>query len=226
MRKRIPNGMSELTGSTRIRLSQIIDLDLWLDCFVEDAKHYNIGEVSSKTGLQKCLVNGRIVWLLPKQGENPYPDDTTKSEERKLAGSAKLAKPDGQITFTKPDGLRNDVRNYFNYMISTWKDRPVRCPFLNYAQIGLDELSYRHIFESGKKSREPEDVRARAECLPFLRDILQRTGKPAKYSDEGGKESYTIVGRAEINGRKRKVLVVIRKDPEDKFFHLSAFQMK
>lgn len=60
--------MTELTGSTRIRLSQIFDLELWADAFVEDAKHYNIGEISQKTGLQKSLVNGRIVWLLPKQG--------------------------------------------------------------------------------------------------------------------------------------------------------------
>lgn len=78
----------------------------------------------------------------------------------------------------------------------------------------------------GYKHREPEDVRARAECLPYLRDILQRTGKPAKYTNDNGKESYTIVGRAKINNADRKVVVVIRKQPSDKYFHLSAFQMK
>lgn len=91
--------MAELTGSTRIRLSQIIDLELWADAFVEDAKHYEIGEISQKTGLQKTLVNGRIVWLLQEieklRAENIpstviYEDRPTRSEDHPTMKPVKL----------------------------------------------------------------------------------------------------------------------------------------
>ena len=213
-----------LTGSTRIRLSQIIDLDLWLDCFVEDAKHYNIGEVSSKTGLQKCLVNGRIVWMLPKQKSDFYHGKIGKGDEKKLAKSAKLARPDGKIIFT--GNTRKSARNYLNYMKSTWSKNPVICPFLNYARVGLNNKSYEHLFKTNGKPRPVSQVKERAECLPFVRDILQRTGKPADHSFKNGKESYSIVGRADINNVKQEVLVVISREPSDNYFYLSVFKIK
>ena len=62
--------MRKLTGDTRIRLSQILDFKYWLSDLTEDAHKYKIGEISQKTGLQKCLINGRIVWLLPTQNSD------------------------------------------------------------------------------------------------------------------------------------------------------------
>ncbi len=219
--------MTELTSSTRIRLSQIIDFELWADAFVEDAKHYNIGEISEKTGLQKTLVNGRIVWLLPKQGGGFYQGKMGVGSEKMLAGTAKLARPDGQIVFTERRNIRNDARSYLNHMYVSWKNNPVICPFLNYARVGLNNKSFDHLFKTHGKLRPPNVVKDRAECLPYVRDILQRTGKPADhFINARGEESYSIVGLANINNRNQEVLVVISREPSDNYFYLSVFKIK
>ncbi|MBR0487146.1 MAG: hypothetical protein IJJ70_05520 [Treponema sp.] len=79
----------ELTGDTRIRLSQIADLEGW----VEDQK-YEIGQISTKTGLLKTA-NG---WVVP-------PSKTSWSVPRSLGAVAKVytAKVDTAVSKGKSE---------------------------------------------------------------------------------------------------------------------------
>lgn len=83
----------------------------------EDAKRYKVGEISQKTGLQKCLVNGNIVWLLPGQNSDYLQTRMQKSDAKQLASSAKLARADGYISFK--GNINNDAKRYLNYMQTT-----------------------------------------------------------------------------------------------------------
>lgn len=211
-----------LTGNTKIKLSQILDLLTWR--LVDDDKKYNIGEISTKTGLQKCLINGYIVWLLPKQNSNFMQGKMTKSDTKQLAKSTKLARPDGTLKST--GNVRRDATQYLNYMKSQWTKHPVKAPYLNNATIGLNAMSYKHLFETKGKQRSIAEIKTRAECLPYVRDILERTGKPADHTIKNGKESYTIVGSANINGMRREIQVVISKARTGHHYYLSVFNLK
>lgn len=191
----------------------------------EDAKHYKIGEISTKTGLQKCLVNGNIVWLLPNQQSNFLQTRMQKSDAKVLASSAKLARADGYISFK--GNIKNDAKRYLNYMQTTWTKNPVKARYLNNAEVRLNKMSFKHLFETKGKPRTATEIKERAECLPYVRDILERTGKPSDHTiDAKGNESYTIVGRANINKKNRDINVVISRSKNNKYFYLSVFKIK
>lgn len=207
-------GMRTLTADTRIRLSQIKELRE----LIEDAVHYEIGEISKKTGLQKCLINGRIVWLLPKQNKNFSNEGLGNSALRQLAKSAKKART------MKPllNPTVSDARKYLIAMSKDWKTDHVICPFLGNARIRFNEKSIEHFFWTNGKKRPEKDVIERAECLPYIRDILERSGKPAEHLIKGDKESYSIVGRADINGKDRGIKVVITKHQNGNMYYFSV----
>lgn len=190
----------------------------------EDARRYKIGEISQKTGLQKCLVNGNIVWLLPGQNSNYLQTRMQKPDAKQLASSTRLAKADGSVIFGQ--NVRQSARKYLNYMQTTWTKNPVKARYLNNAGVRLNSMSYKHLFETKGKPRPVTEIKERAECLPYVRDILERTGKPADHTtDAKGNESYTIVGRANINQKDRNIKVVISRNKNDEYFYLSVFKI-
>ncbi len=217
--------MRELSGNTRIKLSQILDFIYWHSGLTEDAHKYKIGEISQKTGLQKCLVNNRIVWLLPNQNSNFLQKKMSKPDTKQLAKSCKKARPDGIISFR--NGIKNGARNYFKHMTNSWAQKPVKVPFLNNAKVGLNQFSIHHLFVTKGKPRPLKEVKDRAECLPYVRDVLERAGKPADhYFNKKGEESYSIVGKANFNGIDREMEVIISKDKHKNHFYLSVFKLK
>ena len=183
---RVKRPRPALTGDTRIRLSQIRDLAAW----IED-RRYKIGEISQTTGLQKCLINGNIVWLLPSQNSNFNQGKLSKADTKTLAKSTKPARPDGVFNYT--GNVKNDATKYLNYMKQTWKTNPVRARYLNNARVRLNSLSYKHLFETKGKPRPIKEVKERAECLPFVRDILERSGKPADHTIKNGKGCVKVL---------------------------------
>lgn len=224
-RIRIKRPRPKLTGDTRIRLSQVLDFYYWNHPLIDDAHKYNIGEISQKTGLQKCLINGRTVWLLPGQNSNFLNKKMSKPDTKQLAKSCKKARADGYVSFKS--GVKNGARNYLNHMTNTWKTNPVKVPFLNNATIGINKFSHYHLFNTKGKPRSLPEIKRRAECLPYVRDILERTGKPADhYTNSKGQESYSIVGKANIGGKDRELQVIISKDSHKNHYYLSVFRLK
>ena len=191
----------------------------------EDAKHYKIGEISTKTGLQKCLVNGNIVWLLPNQQSDFLQTRMQKSDAKVLASSAKLARADGYISFK--GNIKNAAKNYLNHMKISWNKNPIKIKYLNNAFVVLNNFSIHHFFYSkNNKPRPITEIKERAECLPYVKDILERSGKPVDHTiNNKGEESYTFIGKAKINNNIKKILVVISKEPKG-FFYLSTFNLK
>lgn len=222
---RVKASRPPLTGDTRIRLRQILDFYYWNNPLILDAHKYEIGEISKTTGLQKCLINGRIVWLLPGQNSDFLHKKMSKPDTKQLAKSCKKARADGYINFNK--SIKNAARSYLNHMTKAWQQNPVRVPFLNNAIIGINKFSHYHLFKTKGKPRSEKEIRSRAECLPYVRDILERTGKPADhYINNKGQESYSIVGRANINGIDRELQVIISKDSHKNHYYLSVFKLK
>lgn len=218
--------MRELTGGTKIRLSQVLDFQFWSGALTMDARKYKIGEISTKTGLQKCLVNGRIVWLLPKQNSNFLQQKMSKPDTKALAKSCKRARPDGAVNFSS--GIKNGARSYLKHMAVSWKKNPVKIPFLkNNSEVGVNGFSTYHLFVTKGKPRPLKEIKARAECLPYVRDVIERAGKPADhYFNKKHEESYSIVGRANINGNDREIQVIISRDKQSRLFYLSVFKLK
>lgn len=217
--------MRELKKDTKIKIITYPDFEEIIikeNELVEDAQKYKIGDISQKTGLQKCMVNGRIVWLLPHQNGNFKQAKMQKATLKLLAKSAKKAKPDGKLNVKSV----KDAHNYLNYMITTWKKNPVKSPFFNNARIRLDRMSYNHLFQTKGKQRPSHEIIERAECLPYVRDILERTGKPAEHLISNENESYSIIGKANINGTEQGIKVIISKHTDGRYFYLSVFSLK
>lgn len=116
--------MRELSGNTVIHVLSYPDFEevvLTEDALIEDAKKYAIGDISTKTGLQKCLVNGRIVWLLPHQGQGFSNTKLSKGDLKTLAKSAKKARADNAINIHSV----KDAETYMKYVMSSWRKNPV-----------------------------------------------------------------------------------------------------
>ena len=217
--------MRELSGDTRIHVLTYPDFEeviLTEDALIEDAKKYEIGDISTKTGLQKCLVNGRIVWLLPHQGQGFSNTKLSKGDLKTLAKSAKIASADGQLNAPTV----KDAEKYMQFMMSSWKQNPVKSPLFNNARIRLDRMSYNHLFKTKGKQRAPKEFIERAECLPYVRDILERSGKPAEHLIYNGSESYSVIGKANINGADKGIKIIISRHTDGRYFYLSVFSLK
>ena len=60
-----------------------------------------------------------------------------------------------------------------------------------------------------------------------LRDILERTGKPARHvRDEYNEDEYTVVGKAMIEGQERGIKAVIVRRTDGHFYYLSVMDLK
>lgn len=210
--------MKTLTADTRIRLNQIKELRE----LIEDAKRYEINEISEKTGLQKCLVEGRIVWLLPVQNQSFSNESLGDAGLKRLAKSAKkarAAKPLNNLTI-------KDIKKYLIEMSKDWKNNPVKCPFLGNTRVRFDDKGFEHFFKTKGKERPKNEVIERAECLPFMRDIIERSGKPAEHLKNKNGESYSIIGKAIINGKERGIKVIIERRPSGNYFYFSLNSYK
>ena len=217
--------MRELTPDTKIKIITYPDFEeifIKDQLLIEDAQKYNVGDISQKTGLQKCMVNGRIVWLLPHQNGNFTQAKMQKADLKILAKSAKKAKPDTQQQIQTV----KEAKKYIKNMMKTWKTNPVVSPFFNNSKIRLDGMSYKHLFETHGRQRPSADIVRRAKCLPFVRDILQRTGKPAEHLITQKNESYSIIGKANIDGIVRGIKIIVTKHTDGKYFYLSVMDLK
>ena len=216
--------MRELNGNTRIRLSQILDFKYWLNGLVEDAHKYEIGEISKKTGLQKCLVNGRIVWLLPSQFQGFNNGRLTDNDLNTLLKSCKKARQSPNYAPKKP--TVQEALNCYSDMKNDWNNNPVICPFLNGAKIRLDAASDEHFTKTKGKPRPPNDIIRRGYLLTYVRDILERSGKPAEHIKNNNKESFSIVGKGNIKGIDKGIKVVITRKNKGKYYYFSVMDIQ
>lgn len=217
--------MRELTGETFITILTYPDFEEIKqseNSLAEDAEKYNIGDISKKTGLQKCLVNGRIVWLLPHQGQGFSRSKMQKNDLKKLAKSARKAKADGKLNSLTV----KEAESYMKYMITSWKKSPVKSPLFNNSRIRLDRMSYNHLFQTKGNQRSANEIIERAECLPYVRDILERSGKPAEHLVYNGNESYSVIGKAEMNGTEQGIKIIVSRHTDGRYFYLSVFSLK
>jgi hypothetical protein len=195
------------------------------EAWVED-RTYHIGEISQTTGLRKCFVNGNIVWLDPSQGHDFLNSKMPKQTEINLAKSAKSARADGTINLN--GNIKTEAAKYLKYMKNSWNKNPAKVRHLHDVKVKLNSFSNFHFYHGKNgKPRTKKEIAERAACLPYVRDILERSGKPADHrvNPKTKEESYTIVGNANINNKKQEIAVVITKQPNG-YFYLSTFQLR
>lgn len=218
--------MRELTSDTIIHVLTYPDFEetiLTEDALIEDAKKYEIGQISEKTGLQKCLVNGRIIWLLPMQNSGFVNRRLSTDEMNTLLKSCKRAKPTEEVK--KLQSSKEALKNYTNLVID-WKERPVKSPILNGIRIRLDNESYTHLVKKNGKPRNENDIIRRCSLLPYMRDILERTGKPAEHTIKDGNERFSIVGKANINGTDKGIKILIKRKTDGKYYYFSIMDIE
>ena len=51
-------------------------------------------------------------------------------------------------------------------------------------------------------------------------------GKPTEHLISGGNESYSVIGKANINGTEQGIKVIISKHTDGRYFYLSVFSLK
>ena len=102
----------------------------------EDAEHYEIGDISKKTGKQKCLVNGKIVWLLKGQKES-------------------LIDRNSKVVVTVPKSLGASARKFY---VSTTK--PVKeGNIAKWSLVEGSEIKCVTIISKGNKIRDVDRLR-------------------------------------------------------------------
>ena len=190
----------------------------------EDAEHYEIGEISKKTGKQKCLINGKIIWLLPIQNGTFNNGRLSPSDLNELLKSCKRAKPSPNYAPKKP--TLTEALKCYNYMKQDWAKNPVKSPFLNNARIRLDKNSDYHFTHTRGAKRNPNDIVRRGYLLPYIRDILERTGKPAEHTIDKNNESYSIVGKANLNGTDKGIRIIVSRHTDRRYYYFSVMDIK
>lgn len=220
--------MRELTPDTKIRITLYPDFEeifIKDQLLIEDAQKYNVGDISKKTGLQKCMVNGRIVWLLPIQNQNFHNGRIAPNDLNTLLKSCKKARASTNYYPKAP--TVNEAQKCYNDMKQDWKRNPVKSPFFNGAKIRLDKNSdYHFTHKKGGVPRDPKDIIRRGYLLPYVRDILERTGKPAEHTIENKNESYSIAGKANIKGVDKGIKIIISRHTDGKYFYFSVMDIQ
>ena len=144
----------------------------------------------------------------------------SKDEYRKIAESSKPAKADKSIDL---NNLPQSARDYLDYMMKSWNENKVISPIFNNVRIRFDGDSYKHFFKGKKGERSQEEIEKRAKCLPYIRDILERTGKRcALIQNDKGQLAYSVVGRAVIDSEDTVIKVIVTKKRGRKYFYLSV----
>lgn len=210
--------MHELTGGTKIRLSQI-DWSSYLPIILDKHSKYKIGDRAVwKDGVYEKTHQG---WKKVKQPEYSEKRKTYKD----LAKKAEKAHGDGQLESPTVSG----AQKYMKELMRSWKVNPVKSPLFNNARIRMDRTSYDHLFEQKPGvQRPPSDIVRRAKCLPYLRDILERAGKLAGRSvDKYKDEIFTVVGKGDIDGKEKGIkALVVKRNNSGHYFHLSVMDFK
>ena len=116
--------------------------------------------------------------------------------------------------------------SHYTNLVKDWNERPVKCPILNGVRIRLDKDSYTHLVKKDGKKRNDNDIIRRCTLLPYVRDILERTGKPAEYSRDKRNESYAIVGKANVQGIDKGIKVVVQRHTDGKYFYFSVMDIE
>ena len=189
----------------------------------EDAEHYEIGEISKKTGKQKCLINGKIIWLLPIQNGTFNNGRLSPSDLNELLKSCKKAKASPNYAPKKPT-LREALKCY-NDMKQDWIKNPVISPFFNNARIRLDKDSDYHFTHTRGAKRNSNDIIRRGYLLPYVRDILERSGKPAEHTIDKNNESYSIAGKANIKGTDKGIKIIVSRHTDGKYYYFSIMDI-
>lgn len=220
--------MRKITGNTVIHVLTYPDFEevvLSENELVEDAKKYNIGDISTKTGLQKCLVNGQIVWLLPIQNSGFNNGRLNNTDLNNLLKSCKKARVSQNYSPKKP--TVQEALNCYYDMKKDWNTTPVKSPFFNGAKIRLDKNSDFHFtHKKGGLPRNPNDIIRRGYLLPYVRDILERSGKPAEHIIDKNNESYSIAGKANIKGIDKGIKIIISRHTDGRYFYFSVMDIQ
>ena len=190
----------------------------------EDAEHYEIGDISKKTGKQKCLVNGKIVWLLKGQNGTFNNGRLSPNDLNELLKSCKKAKPSPNYAPKKPS--ISEAYKCYKDMKQDWARNPVKSPFLNNATIKFDKQSDYHFTYTRGAKRNPNDIVRRSYLLPYARDIFERSGKPAEHTIDQNNESYSIVGKANIKGIDKGIKIIVSKHTDGRYFYFSVMDIK
>ncbi len=206
----------ELTWTTRIKLSQIKDLAQ----FAKDQRGVKteIGQYTTrKDGIYRKITETKFAKV------NTYNYPIAKKEKGELKVIAKSATPataDGSIDFSDFD---NSVKNYLKGLENDWNTNFVYSPLFGNTRIRFDSDSYRHFYFSGRKMRPKDELEARAKCLPFLRNIIEKTGVKGCCSlNDEGHLGFVIMGKAKIDGKDTAIKVIIAKKKKDKMYYLSV----
>ena len=147
----------------------------------------------------------------------------TKDEYRAIAMQSKPAKADGTIDLAN---LPKSAEDYLSYMMKDWNERKVISPIFDNTRIRFDGDSYRHFFKGKKGDRSPEEIELRAKCLPYIRDILERTGKKGVLiQNDKNQLAFSVLGRANINGFDTAIKIIVTKKKGRKYFYLSVNNM-
>ena len=145
------------------------------------------------------------------------------NEMNTLLKSCKKARPTEEVKYTK--NVNEALKHYTNLVID-WNDKPVKSPIMNGIRIRLDNESYTHLVKKNGKPRKENDIIRRCILLPYMRDILERTGKPAEHTIKDGNERYSIVGKANINGTDKGIKILIKRKTDGKYYYFSVMDIE
>ena len=146
--------------------------------------------------------------------EYKYPQDNT-SRRINHANQLEL------ITGIKPlnvttGNIYQVIKNYeqiFNQAVQ----KGLKCKWLQNRKV--DGLVTRHIAKKHKQKRPATDIIERVRLLPFVLPIIQKYGHVSHMEKNAyGGYDYELVGKAEINGKKHAITVIMsdsRKTPKN-----------
>lgn len=87
---------------------------------------------------------------------------------------------------------------------------------LPFVSLAFGDYHFTH--KKGGVPRDPKDIIRRGYLLPYIRDILERTGKPVEHTIENKNESYSIAGKANIKGIDKGIKIIVSRHTDGKYF--------
>lgn len=142
-----------------------------------------------------------------------------KGELRKIAKTANIALADWTLDLSD---FKTSVSRCLIHLKNDWNANIVKSPLFNNARIRFDGDSFRHFYYSGRNARSQRELELRAKCLPYLRNIIEKSGVKACCSVENGQLGFVIMGRSKIDGKDTAIKVIIAKKKKDKLYYLSV----
>jgi hypothetical protein len=153
--------------------------------------------------------------------EYEYPE-TNNERRANIATQTKL------ITGIQPlavnlSNVVNVVNNYFR-LIQQAIDKGVKCRRLQNRKVA--GIAKNHFFRAHGKARPMDTILKRASLLPFILPIIERYGHVShtEKNAQGGYD-YELVSRAEINGKKYAITLVLTDRGKD-LLYISIFGLQ